>query len=393
MVPSYEREHVDPVVAAAFDGSMVRRGKLYISELDLRSGDVGNWGFWGSEFWRSTHNAATFRRKALYFAANALTHGAGYHAYDMDGGWYATAEAQDTWQAVNRMAAHARPMPFAPERIAIVGGERYWDFQSFGRSRVVSYLLREQPREALARTGVQWNQHLVDELLESQEADLPKVVVFNDLTCITHAQYAELRRRYAKDGRVIVWCYRPGLFAADGARIEEELGLRNAPKALRRLGFADGSCTDPLMAGVKGTLMPSYPYYGFEFPDAISSPDPAAGWKTLAPFKGTDIPALAVRRHGTFTEVYTSMPGGITPRLCRNLVHAAGLKPLVDTDELSGYGSGIFYILAQSTGVKRFRLPDGVSPDKVLAGPAFRKDGAGYAVRLNRADIFILSVK
>jgi hypothetical protein len=125
----------------------------------------------------------------------------------------------------------------------------------------------------------------------------------------------------------------------------------------------------------------------------VVSPDPAAGWKTLANFAGTNIPALAVRREAGFTEVYTSFPGGITSQLCRNFVREAGLEPLLETDELSGYGSGIFYMVAQTDGDKRFRLPKGVVPDKVLEGPAFKKEGKGYVVRLRRGAIFVLAVK
>ena len=146
------------------------------------------------------------------------------------------------------------------------------------------------------------------------------------------------------------------------------------------------------MKGVKGMILPSYPYYDIEYAP-VSYPDPEAGWKMLAPFKGTDIPALAIRRRRDFTEVYTAFPGGITPELCRNFVREAGMKPLVESNELSGYGSGLFYIVAQSDGRKRFRLPSGVRPDKVLEGPAFRADGDGFLVKMKRGDIFILSVK
>jgi hypothetical protein len=51
------------------------------------------------------------------------------------------------------------------------------------------------------------------------------------------------------------------------------------------------------------------------------------------------------------------------------------LHPLMESDELSGYGSRLFYFVAQSGGEKRFRLPTGRVPDKVLCGPSFRRLG------------------
>ena len=393
VVPDYVREHTDPVMSAVFDGALVRNGKLFVSELDLRSHDVGNWGYWGSEFWRGHHTDATFRRKALFFAANALTHGGTYHAYDMDGGMYATSAAQETWRAVNAMAAMARPESPVAESIALVAGERYWDQQSLGCNRIVPYQMREMPRDALSRTGVHWSSHLVDDILSDKAAELPSVVYFADLTTVTHAQFSELRRRYAKDGRVLVYSYRPGLFAADGAECEKDLGLKSAPDGLAKMGFAEGDSSDPLMKGVKGAVVPVWSVWGFDHP-RLSLPDVKAGWKTLATFEGTDIPALSVRRHDGFTEIYSSRPGGVTPALLRNCLREAGLNPLMETDELSGYGSRLFYFVAQSSGEKRFRLPLGRLPDAVLAGPAFREAGGGeYAVDMVRGDIFILSTR
>lgn len=393
VVPDYIREHADVILSAVYDGSLARRGKLFISELDLRSWDVGNWGYWGSEWWRTHHNDETFRRKTLYFAANAVTHGGGYHAYDMDGGMYATEAARATWKAANAMAAKARTEEPVAESIALVAGERYWDHHPADRDRFIPYMLRELPKEALARTGVHWKTYLVDELLDAEEAKLPRIVIFSELTTVTAEQFAELKRRYARDGRVLVWMYRPGLFTADGAKLEKELGLRPAPFGQKKLPYADGRSPDPLMKGVKGMVMALRPYYAFDFP-RLAQPDPAAKWQPLAFFQNTGVPALAVRRQKDFTELYASMPGGITAQLCRNLLREAKMDPLLETDEISGYGSGILYFVAQSDGRKIFRLPEGRVPGEVLAGPKFRTGADGrFSVELKRGEIFILESK
>lgn len=393
VVPSYEREHADPVMAAIFDGSCLNRGKLYVSELDLRTPDVRNWSFWGNEFWIGNHNEATFRRKTLYFVLNALTHGGAYHAYDMDGGWYATAAAQATWKRANEIAARAHPSKPADERIAFVGGERYWDFQSFAKGRLFSYMLRELPRTALSFAGAPYNSYLLDEILDNPKTELPKVVIFGDLSTVTYDQYRTLRERYAKDGRVLVWMWRPGYFTADGAKIAAELGIRENAAAFGKTGFANGRTVDPLADGIRGTLMASRPFYGYDFAPVCAA-DPSAGWKPVAWFRGASgVPALAVKRGADCTEVYTSVPGGITPQLCRNLLREAGLQPLVETDEISGYGSGLFYMVAQSDGYKTFRLPKGVRPDKLLEGPEFKIRGDRYQTYMTRGQIFVLSVR
>ena len=392
VVPGYTREHVDPVLSAIYDGSCLQRGKLYISELDLRSSEVLHWGVWGSDFWRENHDAHTFRRKTLSFAANAFVHGGTYHAYDLNNAWFATPGGRAAWRAAAGLARIVRPMPLTDERIALVGGERFFDFQSFGKSRTFPYLFRELPRVALAFSGVPWNCYLLDDVLASGSSTLPKVIVFTDLSEVTHERYNEIRRRWANSGRVLVWMHRPGVFAKDGEKIERDLGLAPAPDAYGKLPFADGSSDDPLMAGVKGTVMAMHPSYHYAKSDLLR-PLPEKGWKTLANFAATDIPALAVRRTEGLVEVYASVPGGITPQLCRNLAREAGFRPVVESNDISGFGSGILYVLAQTSGEKVFRLPKGTSPGKVVEGPAYRACGDGFVVELKRGDLFILEVR
>jgi len=88
------------------------------------------------------------------------------------------------------------------------------------------------------------------------------------------------------------------------------------------------------------------------------------------------------------------LPGAVTAQFCRNLAREAGFEPLVESDELSGCGSGIFYLVAQSSGKKLFRLPNGNAPDKVLCGSPMSPVGDGrFAVDMKIGEIFVLSYK
>lgn len=394
VVPAYARDFSDPIRVACFTGSCVRRGKLYISELDLRNAEVGTWGLWGTDFWRENHNAVTFRRKAIQYAADAFVHGGSYHACDMSGGYYNTPAAMETWTAVNRIADHVRPLPVSPNHVAIVGGERYWDHQSMRQNRVLPYYVREITACIYGNSGLPYENYLLDDILEDKDAELPKVIVFNDLTTATPEQFAELRRRYARDGRVLVYSWRLGLFAPGGEEIEREMGLGPCPSGFAgRLVHADGSSDDPLMKGVKGLFLPCKYYLGDPHATKLT-PLAEKGWKTLARFDRSDVPAVAVRRSRACTEVYISIPNGISVPFLRNLARSVGFDPIIESDDLSGFGSGIFYILAQTDGVKRFRLPAGYRPGEVLEGPAYKvlQDGI-CEVELKRSRIFVLEVK
>ena len=393
VVPAYTRDFTDPIRVAGYTGSCIRRGKLYISELDLRNAEVGTWGLWGTDFWRENHNAKTFRRKAIQYAVDAFVHGGTYHACDMSGGYYCTPAAMETWTAVNRIADHVRALPVSQNHVAIIGGEEYWDYQSMRQNRVLPYHVREMTARTYANSGLPYETYLMDEVLSDPKAEMPKVIVFNDLTTATSEQFRELRRRYAKDGRFLVYSWRLGLFAPGGEEIEKEMGLEPCPPGfVGSLVHADGSSGDPLMRGVKGLFLPCKYYLGDPYATKLI-PSAEKGWKTLACFDGSDVTAVAVRRSKDFTEVYASIPNGFSVPFLRNVAQAAGFEPTIETDDLSGYGSGLFYIVAQTDGVKRFRLPDGKKPGKTLEGPPVRAlmDGS-CEVFLKRSQIFVLEV-
>ena len=392
IVPQYDREFCDPIVSASFDGSMSRHGKLFVRELDLRSVDSNQfWGRWKEPFWQEMHSRATFRRKAMHYAADAIVHGGVYHAYDMDGGWFNSPSDQASWRAVNKMTAAVRAEPFGEEEIALVGGEHYCNFYSSQRGRLLAFPMLEYVPKALQRGGVPWRTYLLDEVLSDETAKLPKVVLLSDATTMTAADFAKFRSRYCKDGRVVVYFWRPGLFAADGAAIDKALGLKDAPEAEGKGIVCSGKVDDPLTKELRGTFAATYYKFGTDCPEVAVAGN---GWKPLLYFDGTKTAGVSVRRGAGCTEVHIALPGAITPQFCRNLAREAGFEPLVESDELNGCGSGIFYMVAQTSGVKRFRLPKGRKPGAVLSGPSFEVLGGGvYSVKMNIGEIFALAYR
>ena len=393
IVPSYAREYADPVMPSIYEASHVRRGRLYIGEMDIRNPEADNWKYWGSAIWKANHTPATFRTEVLKHVLANVTAGGGYHAYDMNGDWYSTPAAMETWRVAAEVADHARPMPLMREGIALVGGERYFEFQSFGdqMGRLLSYAIRDNVQRAMAYSGLPHAKHLVDEVVADPSAVLPGVVVFNDLTCITPVEFAELRRRYAKDRRVLVYTWRLGLFAAGGEKVEESLGLKpsgHAGRFIRPLASVD----DPLMAGISGRMVASYAPWGVAKAEGLV-PSEGSGWKELARFEDSDVGGLFVRRSKDFTEVYLAHPAALTPALCRNMAREAGFEPLLDTDDPSDCGSGIFWFVAQFDGVRRFRVPPGYRPGKVLVGPEYSAADGVYSVPMKTAGIFAVTLE
>ena len=393
IVPSYSREYSDPVITSAFAGSISRRGKLYIGEMDLRNPDVANWGSWGGDFWRANHTAETYRRTVLKFALDAVVKGGGYHGYDMDGGWFTSAAARETWRVAAEITEQAKVTPIDDNRIAFIASEDYYRQTSFGGDgRMLAYSLRDSPQRAFALCGVPVDIYLLDDVIDDEARALPKVVVFGDMTTVSPERFAKLRRRCCGDGRVVVYQWRLGLFVSGGQAVESSLGLvRSGVKG--NCVFADGTSCDALMRGIKGRMFASYAPWGSTDVEGLV-PMSGSDWKELAKLDGTDTGGLFVRRGKHCTEVYIAHPASLTSQFCRNLAREAGFEPLVESDELSGCGSGIFYMVAQSSGVKRFRLPKGCKPIEVLSGPAFKaEEGGRYSATMQIGEIFVLTYR
>lgn len=392
VVPEYRREYRDPVVAAAYDASIRRHNKLLITELDLRTGEVGNWGHWGSAFWRAHHNAKTFENKVLRFTLQAVTRGGSFHAYDMDGGWFNTDNARKAWRNAIRIVSEAEPVSETENRIAVVGSERFWDFQSFGKGRLFAYAIRETAGHVLPFSGVPFDFYMLEDVLKDSGLKLPKIVIFNDLGNLTVKQFEMLQKRFASEGRILVYWWRPGVFAPDGDQLDQYFSLERRSDADGQYILADPHCTDPLMEGIRNRMIGYYPSFGFERVK-IFAPK-GNNWKCLARFEKSDAAGLAVRRHRNFTEIFAALPSALTPQFCRNLAKAAGFEPWIDTDDISGFGSKLFYISAQTDGVKKVVLPSGHPIDRVLTGhKIIQTDDYHFQVSLKRGEVFVLKTR
>lgn len=387
IVPGYMREHTDPVINSGFTGSLRRHNKLIIYEQDLRTGEVGNWGKWSTPFWRAHHNADTYDHKVLRYCVHSFIHGGSYHAQDMDGGWFNTPRAMQTWRNVNSFIAKAVPLPERFERIAVVSGERYWDFQSQGKGRLNAYRVREAIAPVLQKTGVPFDYHLLEDVLRTADYKLPKVIYFTDLSTADAGDLQMLRRRYGRDHRILVYFWQPGIFTGDRQKCLDMLGLKPETSARRKYIAALPQIKDPLLTGISGRMMDNYPYYGMVFPEVCSVS--GKNWQTLGVFEKSRIPALAVRRHQDFTEIYVALPGMLTTKLSRNIVREAGMMPLCDREDFTGIGAGMIYVAAQSDGVRQITLPAGLRISESFGSKKVEMVKRGvYHVDLRRGEVF-----
>lgn len=393
LIPNYLRNFYEPVHQGGFNGSLVRHGKLIITELDLRNGELPYWGRWGTEFWRSHNPPERFKTDASRFASSAIEKGGMFHIYDMEGGCFNSEASVAAWRKAASLLKHRTPQPVDRNHIGIVASEKFWCYQSFGRGRITAYSVRETPLYALYRAGVKYRCYLPKDVLRS-DFDAPKILVFLDAGTLDKQQIDLIRKRFAADGRMLVWMWLPGLFTDDGDKnISETAGFRlfRAPEADNKPLFANGKNTDPLMKDVRGFLFPHTPPHLHGWGIAYRLADPHA--KPLAAYYGTDIPGMAVRRYPDYTEIWCGAPGSLTPQFCRNLAAEAQIPVFLESDDYIGIGSGLLYVSALSSGDKTISLPENIAGCIPLTGQQLRQTGNKVSVSLRAGELLILKLQ
>ena len=392
VVPSYQRNLRQPVHQGGFSGTLLRHGKLLVTELDLRTGELPYWGRWGMPFWRSHNPAERFDIDALRFAVSAIEKGGTFHIYDMEGGVFNSPRAMESWRKAVALLAERIPEPLTGSHIGVISSELFWNYQSFGKGRTTVYEVRETPLHAFYRAGVKSMNYLLDDVFSSDFV-APRVMIFLDAGTLTPIQAAEIRRRFGRDGRVIVWMGSPGMFTAGGEKnISAITGfkLTRAPQADGRPLFSDGRSPSPVLAGVQGFLFPYTPEYGHGWGMAWQIDDPDA--EILARYFGTNVPGGAVKRYKDHTELYLGAPGSLTPRLCRNLAKLAKIDVFLDTDDFSGVNAGLLYVSALSCGPKTITLPCGVRSVRCLTGQKVGIDARKVTLAMKTGELLILKL-
>lgn len=375
-----------------YNGSLLLHEKLLVVELDLRNDEMPNWGYWGHKFYLDTHNAKTFSSIVQRTVGYAMGLGGTFHAYDMDGGWWDTPSAIENWKDTLKIAAKAKPQEWDSNRIAVFVDERTADHLSLDADcRIFAYSLKEHISEALWRSGTKFDYYIPEDAL-NEKFQAPQVLMFADASTMKPEEAVKIRKKYGNSGRVIVWFWAPGIFANGDAENPSKITgfkLKAEPAASEKQIFATGE-KDALTKGVSGFINP-IPFFGVKLGPSWRVDDPDA--KILANYYGTDIPAMAVKRYADHTEIYIGQPGGLTPRLVKNIAKEAGVIPYLDSDkDISRLGAGLLTVSAMDGGEKTISINSGNFKIKSLTGQTFKKNGNLVRYFQNAYDTAIFSV-
>ncbi len=377
----------NPVMPSLLNGSLRLHGKLGVTEMDFRNPWVWNWGRWGDSIYYKTHDEKEFQQRTMRAQLFASAFGGAFHAYDMDGNWYDNPMSINAWTNNNRIYDLREPRPLSDKRIALFYSEHYWEYMALNSTRAFAHIVKNSPREATIRSGVDCDAYLLDDVFHP-DFKAPKVLWFVDALELTPAKADEIRKKFANSGRVLVWMWAPGIGTTSDISKIAGFQLERAPEADGKPIIALKNSTDPLMEGVDNLLLAKY--YPWGMGPAWKVKDPKA--VILGNYFGTQIPAMAAKRYKDHTEIFIGQGGNLTPRLARNIAREAGAHCWIYSNDPAASAGNLLVVSAASTGEKVIYLPEHISRVKSLTKQDIQQDGAQVTCRLEYGDVLVLEL-
>jgi len=318
----------DDIPAFAPVASLLHHNKVYLYQSDVRSHKLGHPQKRFGEADSPDEAVAVYQREIGKYMTQGLVP---YHwTFDQ---WYDDPAIMETVGNFDRYMRLSGK--FSREQVAEIAVV----LDPLSLSAGVEYNYSRQPSTAAAhlsfntrlewhRLGAPYDLWLLDDLLESAELPRYRVVVFQSQVALTVRQRQTIRERLCRDGRTLVWMYAPGVFKAQGPRLdyspefasdtgfclqelkgEVRLVMKPDVAALKReLGFA----SDGTELGWSRTGL----YGGFGYPWDHEKPkvwppevmgahfSVTGGGTVLARYADDGTPSAAIRREGNCTSVF-----------------------------------------------------------------------------------------
>jgi len=376
--------YIDFISRGGYLGA-ISHGKLIIEEDDLRNlkSGIEDWVNYDDPY--VAKSQAEFRRQAILNFCGSFALGGGFHLYDMWGGWYWHPETRQIIKEALSVQQYIKdPPPLGDNYVGVFVDEdaanymtqlgRYYQYSAV---EVPFVMMGFRGYRVWSRTGLPVKVFLQQEAL-NPELVVPKVSIFINPFTMTPEQAEQIKKKFCKDGRVVVFMLAPGLAApGDETNPEKITGFKIAEdeRTINKPLIIDNPDVDPLLKGIRpGTLLCYWNEHMQWYSNVSAKPDSPG--KVLAYYAGTDIPGMLVDRKKGWTEVWIGSPGAITPTLVRNLAREAGMTPILENDNELILGAGILAVHGITGGPQRIILPKNYIIEKCITGHKYEvKDG------------------
>ncbi|MBQ7209183.1 MAG: beta-galactosidase [Lentisphaeria bacterium] len=384
-LPAYGRERdecIIPIGLKAFTGSMRLHKKMIVTELDIRNpkqppltGTTHR-----SHNWQAVHDYRTFGELLKLCAGYSAAWGGLFHAFAMGRFWYDTPEALAAWKQAAEIAGSAPGEKLADDRIAWICGENFCHFFCRNiRGEQISETWSRNVSHALWLSQIRFDAYLPRDL-RHPDFEAPKIMLFSAVSALGPKEIQDIRRRFLKDGRILIWVGTPSVFSgADLKSISDAVGFDlSRPKEIENRSLIVTAETHSVLKGVAGFLYsPRENAPVVHFGNMVVAPKP--GDTVLAAYQGTNLPGAVLRRTQGGTEIFIGQPGAVSPLLLRNIAKFAGIRPVTEGNDLMVRGGGLIVLGASAgNGVRRVFFPKGVKGLACLTGQKIIKRGKDF---------------
>ncbi len=324
-------------------GSVRLHGKLWFNEDDIRTSlTPGKTGAWGKP--DSVAEDILQQEKEL---ADVLVNGAANWWFDVGGIKFNDPALMERIAGLTKSASEAIKLDRTPvDEVAMVVDEESLCYLRVGDPLGAWLLVRQLP--ALHRIGAPVGHYLV--------TDLPRIAdrkVFFIMTSFAPtAKDRQAIEALKGGGRVLVFCYTPGLYR-DGEL--DESGMTDLTGIKLRLSRQPTALRVTLKAGHRITEGLTDLTYGVEhktFP-VCTAEDPAAFVVGTLP---DGRPGLVVREHGDWTAIHSSAPM-LPAALMRRIAQFAGVHMYIDTEDVVWAARDLVAVCVKEAGPRRITLP------------------------------------
>ncbi len=305
-----------------------------------------------------------------------------YESYfDLHGGYFDHHQLQESLIPITRALAAAKDHDRSSiAQILILADERSLAYRTHmsdwpvkaGSWRINESLMAHQI--PFIKAGAPFDSGLLSDL-EEINVDQYKLIVFLNTWHVSAADRDLIKRKLAKSGRVLVWCYAPGYFqgnVASPAFMEQLTGLRIVPAEDRR-------CVEPkqvLTEAGRNWLQshqetePKGPFgMEGEWVELYSVAD-ATTAETLACLAGTQVPTMVRKPLENWTSVY-SLTAVVTPEIVRAWAREAGVHVFSSSNDTLYANKSYVCINAATAGLKTIVLPRKADVVNPLTGHSY----------------------
>ncbi len=348
-------------------GSLKLHNKIVLSEMDYRTEFATSWGEDGNHhrrnvvIMRSPDELANEMRRDL---GNNLCQGQGGWFYGLCGHIWGNEEYYLVMEEGARAAELGVTEPLYEDQgqIALFHDEEVrsymslWSAGSYNKAQELNMyeigaaykshmIATDYVRIPLSRSGVTFEDLLLTDL---QHPDIGKfkIYVFANCATLTPEQIKYIKENLQKEGNVLVFFNNAGFSIGDfNENIKSLTGfkVKYDPAVIFHSGTFYNEIANAPAKGLTNIYTgSSTPLFYVDDRGAVS----------LATISGTKKVGAAMKNNGSWTSVYLSLPGVISPAFIREIAKMANVIPIGPQEDVTYAGNGFVVIHAMTAGEK-----------------------------------------